>query len=213
MTDHANIDRLLRRIAPLLADIAKNAQTAAAEFERTEWAKRYLTRRASLHAVSGTARWRIAADAFATRQGELPEGVEFKTDDPDHNRGRYIAGSDDAQVLFTLRRQPHRDGEQPESIQMRLEEIRNAAPVEVGDGDLGVIYLSVPPIGEVATIGIKLKGQAAEIRPITEYLPDEGDMGDTPDDAPRRGPEAGRPGPNVGSIEDKDETGSESADG
>jgi hypothetical protein len=215
VTSQTSLDDLLRQIAPLFAEVAEYAQRAAAELEETEWAKKHLKRSASLHQVSGTARWRIGADELARRQAELPDGVEFKTTDADHNRGRYIAAAPEVLAVFTVRRVPHRDDEQPDFLQFRMEEIREQAPVEIPDDAIGVVYLGIPPLGKEPTIGIVLRGKEPEIRPISEYL-DRGEDFDVDGPQDIGGPSGSTPGPIVGSeldVEEADEGDASPADG
>lgn len=203
MTSQTSLEDLLQQIAPLFKEVAEYAQRAAAELEETEWAKKHLQRRASLHQVSGTARWRIGADELARRQADLPEGVEFKTTDADHNRGRYIAAAPDVLAVFTVRRVPHRDDEQPDSLQLRMEEIREQAPEEVPEGAIGVVYLGIPPLGKEPTIGI-LRGKEPEIRPISDYV-DRSVGTEAGGPLSIGGPSDSTPGPIVGSELDADE--------
>lgn len=157
MARQDEIEQLLRDVSPLFLDIASGAQQAAAELENTEWARRYLSRTAALHQVSGTARWRMTGDGIVARQEELPEGIKLSTCDKEQNQGRYYLQAPDLAVVLTVRRKPHRDDEKPKFLQLQLEQALDAAPVAFQEQV--VVYLAVPSVGNAPTFEVATRGQ------------------------------------------------------
>jgi len=154
---HEDIHATLARIAPLLLEIATDAQRASAELAHTDWAMTYLTRTASLNQIVGSARWRITGDSLVRRAGDLPEGIELTTTDEEQNQGRYYLGHPECALVFTIRRKAHRDEDLPGTLQLQLESVLAEAPPAYEDGATAV-YLAVPPLGQDPYFEIKAKG-------------------------------------------------------
>jgi hypothetical protein len=173
MARQDDIEQLLRDVAPLFLDIAGQAQRAAAELEETDWARRNLPRTAAVHQVSGTARWRITADGIVARQAELPAGLQLSTCDKEQNQGRYYLRAPHVAVVLTVRRKPHRDDEQPNALQLQLQEVLEQAPVAFEEEI--VVYLAVPSVGHAPTFEVATRGKETISSRLADLVDDKGD--------------------------------------
>jgi hypothetical protein len=178
-----DVDRLLRRLAPLFHDVATNAQAAAEELLETDWAATHLHREAARRQVSGTARWRIAGDQLSQRHGELPEGVTISTSDSEQNAGRYAFDAADEAAVVTIRRHPHKKDEEPEYLQLRIGAILEAAPIDYGKEDGLTIYLEIPQLGVEPRFEVVRNGNVIRSVALAELLGGL-DSGAGDDDAP-----------------------------
>lgn len=157
MARQQEIKDLLREVAPLLHSIALEAQSAAADFAKTEWAKEEMSREASVNQMAGIGRWRIVGDRLVLRQGELPKGIELSTSDEEQNQGRYYLCASKLGIVLTIRRKPHKKDEEPEFLQLQIEAAIDLAPVDYGDKV--VVYLDVGPVGTEPEFHVANRGK------------------------------------------------------
>jgi|GEM_PF-5966408 len=160
MARQQEIKDLLREVAPLLHSIALEAQSAAAEFAKTEWAKKEMSREASVNQMAGIGRWRIVGDRLVLRQDELPEGIELSTSDEEQNQGRYYLCASKLGIVLTIRRKPHKKDEEPEFLQLQIEAAIDLAPVDYGDKV--VVYLDVGPVGTEPEFHVANRGKVID---------------------------------------------------
>jgi hypothetical protein len=146
MARQDEVEHHLVAIAPLFRAVALYAQDAAKELSATDWATKYLARTAAFNQVAGTARWRVAGDEIVRRRSELPPGIEVTTDDGEQNQGRYYLGASEQAVVFTIRRKPHTEKDQPEVLQLQMKSVLEQAPITYEDAV--AVYLAIPPVGE-----------------------------------------------------------------
>jgi hypothetical protein len=176
MARQKDIEQLLRDVAPLFLDIAERAQQAAAALEETEWARTNLPRTAAVHQVSGTARWRITGDGIVSRESELPAELELSSCDKEQNQGRYYLRAPHVAVVLTVRRKPHRDDEQPNALQMQLQEVLEHAPVAFEEQI--VVYLAVPSLGHAPTFEVATRGKETISYRLVDLIDNADEMGD-----------------------------------
>lgn len=182
MARQDEIEDLLRQIAPLLLDIGRNAQTAAADLGDTTWARTNLSRTASVNQVAGTARWRMVGDGIVGREAELPAGLAISTTDEEQNQGRYYLVAPDLAIVLTIRRKPHRDDEQPSALQLQIQGVIESAPIAYEDEI--VVYLAVPPLGQEPTFEVATRGKHTASYRLIDLIDDD----------------LGRPGENFGPV-------------
>ncbi|MGH2936648.1 MAG: hypothetical protein ACRDPE_00830 [Solirubrobacterales bacterium] len=168
MARQEEIKSLLREIAPLFKSIASDAQRDAGALAETAWAKTHLVRDASLNQVTGTARWRMVGDRIVLRQGELPEGLELSTTDEEHNQGRYYLRAPKLGIVLTIRRKPHKKDDQPELLQLQIEEALECAPIDYGDKV--VVYLAVGAIGTGPQFDVVNRGEVVHTYRLADLV-------------------------------------------
>jgi hypothetical protein len=178
MARQDDVEQLLRQVAQPLLPIAREAQTAAAEFRDTDWARRNLERTASVNHVSGTARRRIACDLIVARRDVFANLFEVITSDSEHNQGRYYLRSTSVAVLLTVRRKPHDEDKQPATLQMQFDNMRELVEFE----DEIIVYFAIPPFGEEPRFEIATRGEEVIVHRLVDLIArddydDDGDLG------------------------------------
>ena len=196
MARQDDIEKLLRRVAPLFLCIAREAQRAAEELRDTDWGRRHLMRTASANQVGGTARRRIACDLIVARQDQLTGLLEITTSDSDHNQGRYYLRSTDVAVLVTVRRKPHDEDDQPAAFQLQFESMREL----VAFAEEIVVYFGIPPLGHEPRFEVATRGEEVIVHRLVDLI-DRGDDADpNASGEPLPGPRPAPPAPAVRST-------------
>jgi len=196
MSRQDDIEELLRQVAPLFLNVSRSAQVAADSLRGTDWARVNLTRTASANQVAGTARRRIACDRLVDRRDELGGALEFTTTDPEHNQGRYYLRSMETAILLTVRRKPHERDEQPLSLQLQLEGMRELVAFE----DEAVVYLEIPPLGQEPQFEITTRGQETIVHRLIDLISGDGEYGSGNTELTPVGPRPIPPRPSVTST-------------
>lgn len=168
MARQQEIKSLLRDVAPVFRSIALEAQKDADELAKTDWAKAYIGREASLNQIMGTARWRMAGDRIVHRQGELPTGLELSTTYEEQNQGRYYLRAPKLGIVVTIRRKPHKKDDEPELLQLQIEAALEHAPVSYGDEI--VVYLVVGAIGTEPQFDVVNRGEVVDSYPLNGLI-------------------------------------------
>jgi hypothetical protein len=201
MARQQEIEDLLRQVAPLFRSIAMEAQAAAADFVKTDWAKHEMSREASVNQMAGIGRWRLVGDRLVLRQGELPEGIELSTSDEEQNQGRYYLCASKLGVVLTIRRKPHKKDDEPEFLQLQIEAAIEMAPIDYGDKV--VVYLDVGPSGTEPEFHVANRGKVvSDLRLVDLVKEAEGEKPALADVQRLRG--QSMPEPTVRSVLDED---------
>jgi hypothetical protein len=172
MARQQDIKNLLIDAAPLFHSIALEAQKDAGALAETDWAKTHITREASLNQITGTARWRMVGDRVARRQGELPKGLELSTDEDEHNSGRYYLRGRKLGIVLTIRRKPHKKDDQPELLQLQIEQALEFAPIAYADEI--VVYLAVGAVGTRPQFDVVNRGEVVDTYFLADLIEDAG---------------------------------------
>jgi hypothetical protein len=135
---------ILTIMAPALDAAAEYARNAQSDLLKTPWGRTYLTTPAVAGRVGGVARWSICAEHLVTRPELLPKGVSVDSSPSEHRAGQYRLKCSDPVFTLTVKRDAHRQGEEPEGIV----EILAQAPV---GSDKWIVTLQVHAPGEGAT--------------------------------------------------------------
>lgn len=130
---------LLRRIIVSARDDA-SAEAVAEAHPRL----RAIGRTGHIHRIAGQLRWLYIAEALVAQLPGGPDGFSVLSTDQDHARGRFVFQFPGG--VFTVRRQPHQDGDENVYIQECLESLLEETPLREGiDGDADLtIYINVP---------------------------------------------------------------------
>lgn len=196
MSRQDDIEVLLGRVAPFFLEVSRDAQIAADGLRGTDWARVNLTRTASVNQVAGTARRRIACDRLVDRRDELDGALEFSTTDAEHNQGRYYLRSTETAILLTVRRKPHERDEQPRSLQLQLEGMRELVAFD----DDAVVYLEIPPLGQEPLFEITTRGEETIVHRLIDLIGGDDEHGTGSAELAPVGPRPVPPRPSVTSA-------------
>jgi hypothetical protein len=174
MDRDAELEALLRKLAPLFHKVSSDAQAQSAALRATDWCDTYVFRDALVNRIVGTARWGLGGDGLVAHNDELAAlGVLCSCTHEEQNQGRYYWQVPPLGMVLTVGREVHKDPEDVNALQMQIGEVLERGPRRFPKGAL-VVYLAIPPFGDLPRVEVALNGGVITSYTVDQLL-DQGD--------------------------------------